>query len=115
MKHVLVQEPKSKVTLLYANQRENSIIFKEELARWQQKYPDRLHVELVLNQPSDEWSGIRDRINNFRLESMIGQKLHHARDNARFFLCGPFEFMRTAEITLLFMGLIPPKSERKIL
>ena len=104
LKHVLVHEPESKVTLLYANRRESSIIFQEELQGWQEKYPDRLQTELVLSQPSDGWMGIRGRINNLRLERMIRQKLYFAPNRARFFLCGPFELMRTAEITLLFMG-----------
>jgi ring-1,2-phenylacetyl-CoA epoxidase subunit PaaE len=104
LKYVLSFEQESHVTLLYASRRERDIIFSEELEQWQQRYPQRLEVIHVLSQPTDEWTGLRGRINNFRLESIIGQKIHFRKSDARFFLCGPFELMRIAEITLLFMG-----------
>lgn len=104
LKYVLAHEPESRVTLLYASRRERSIIFGEQLEEWQQRYPSRLKIVHVLSQPSDDWLGTRGRINNFRLERMVGESLHFPTERARFFLCGPFELMRTAEITLRFMG-----------
>ncbi|MPR34940.1 2Fe-2S iron-sulfur cluster-binding protein [Salmonirosea aquatica] len=104
LKYVLTNEPESRVTLLYASRRERSIIFGRQLAEWQRGYPDRLEIVHVLSQPTDDWLGTRGRINNFRLERMIGRYLHFPAERARFFLCGPFELMRTTEITLRFMG-----------
>ncbi len=104
LKNVLVHEPASRVTLLYASRREGSIIFRNQLEEWQQQYPDRLEIRHVLSQPTDDWTGTRGRINNFRLERMVGEFLHFSPGQAQFFLCGPFELMRTAEITLRFMG-----------
>jgi ring-1,2-phenylacetyl-CoA epoxidase subunit PaaE len=104
LKDVLVHEPTSRVTLLYASRRERSIIFGEQLEEWQQRYPKRLKIVHVLSQPSDDWTGMRGRINNFRLERMVGELLNFPAERARFFLCGPFELMRTAEITLRFLG-----------
>jgi ring-1,2-phenylacetyl-CoA epoxidase subunit PaaE len=104
LKYVLTFEPESRVTLLYASRRERDIIFYKELKTWQQRYPQRLEIMHVLSQPTDEWTGTRGRINNFRLERIVGQKIHFHPSDARFFLCGPFELMRIAEITLLFMG-----------
>lgn len=104
LKQVLVQESESRVTLLYASRRERNVIFGQRLADWQRRYPERLKIIHVLSQPTDDWTGTRGRINNFRLEQMIGKALHFPVERARFFLCGPFELMRTAEITLRFMG-----------
>ena len=104
LKYVLTFEPESRVTLLYASRRERDIIFREQLEEWQQRYPERLEIMHVLSQPTDEWTGTRGRINNTRLERIVGQKIHFQESDARFFLCGPFELMRTVEITLLFMG-----------
>lgn len=104
LKSALVDEPESRVTLLYASRREQHIIFDRQLAEWQQRYPQRLNIIHVLSQPTDDWTGTRGRINNFRLEQMIEKALHFPAERARFFLCGPFELMRTAEITLRFMG-----------
>lgn len=104
LKYVLTKEPKSRVTLLYASRRERNIIFGKQLSDWRQRYPERLEIMHVLSQPTDDWPGTRGRINNFRLERMVGKFLHFPPERARFFLCGPFELMRTAEITLRFMG-----------
>jgi len=104
LKYVLTQELESRVTLLYASRRERSIIFGKQLDDWQRRYPRRLEIRHVLSQPTDDWLGTRGRINNFRLERMMAKGLHFAPERARFFLCGPFELMRTAEITLRFMG-----------
>ena len=105
LKQVLTQVPQAQVTLLYANRRERDIIFRQQLDDWQRRYPERLRLVHVLSQPSDDWTGPRGRLNNSRLEQWVGTYLRYPPERARFFICGPFELMRTAEITLRFMGL----------
>ena len=104
LKYVLTNEPGSRVTLLYASRRERSIIFNDQLEEWQKNYPERLEIIHILSQPTEYWLGRRGRINNYRLENIVKKRLHFHAERARFFLCGPFELMRIAEITLLFMG-----------
>lgn len=104
LKHVLSSEPDDKVTLIYANRNESSTLFMEQIAIWEKRFPERLRVIHIHSQPSDRWNGIRGRINNTRLEQMISKSLFYAPENARFFICGPFELMRSAEITLHYMG-----------
>ncbi|HEV7347808.1 ferredoxin--NADP reductase [Telluribacter sp.] len=104
LKQTLSTEPESQVTLLYASRRESETIFYEQLDQWQRHFPGRLRVLHVLSQPTDDWTGQRGRLNNFRIEKWVGTSLRFAPERASFFLCGPFELMRTAEITLLFMG-----------
>lgn len=104
LKHVLLSEPASKVTLLYANRNEGSTLFMEQIRDWEMRFWDRLRVVHIHSQPSDEWNGVRGRINNTRLEQLINNSLSYAPENARFFICGPFELMRSAEITLHYMG-----------
>ena len=113
LKYILTQEPESRVTLLYASRRERSVIFYDQLEEWQQRYPDRLEIIHILSQPSDDWLGRRGRINNYRLENVVRKRLHFPADRARFFLCGPFELMRVAEITLLFMGFAPAQIRKE--
>ncbi|WP_373514909.1 2Fe-2S iron-sulfur cluster-binding protein [Persicitalea sp.] len=113
LKHALTYEPTSRVTLLYASRRERSIIFNDQLEEWQQRYPDRLEIIHILSQPSDDWTGRRGRINNYRLENIVRKRLNFATERARFFLCGPFELMRVAEITLLFMGFAPAQIRKE--
>ncbi|WP_254561262.1 ferredoxin--NADP reductase [Dyadobacter diqingensis] len=113
LKHVLSSEPDDKVTLLYANRNESSTLFMEQIAIWEKLFPERLRVIHIHSQPSDHWNGIRGRINNTRLEQMISRSLSYGPENARFFICGPFELMRSAEITLHYMGFGKDKIRRE--
>ncbi|MEO6686998.1 MAG: ferredoxin--NADP reductase [Dyadobacter sp.] len=104
LKQTLSTDSVSRVTLLYANRNEKSTLFLEKIEAWKTRYPDRLHVIHVHSQPSDHWNGVRGRINNTRLEQMIRASLFYSPDKARFFICGPFELMRSVEITLHYLG-----------
>lgn len=105
LKEALTTHPMSQVTLLYANRDERHIIFKEALHQWQQRFAGRLNVIHLLSNPSDRWPGLPARLNNSKLEKLLGEVLHSDRSKASFFVCGPFSLMRTAEITLRFMGV----------
>jgi ring-1,2-phenylacetyl-CoA epoxidase subunit PaaE len=50
-KAVLHEEPQSRVTLIYGNRNEDTIIFREHLNQLVSQYPGRLQVEHVLSQP----------------------------------------------------------------
>ena len=104
LKQALSTEKNSVVTLLYANQNENQTLFWNHIIEWQNRYPERLKVIHIHSQPSDEWNGIRGRINNTRLEQLINKSLKFQSGKAKFFICGPFELMRSMEITLHYMG-----------
>ena len=104
LKQALVSEKESVVTLIYANRSENHTLFGEAILQWQKQFPARLKVTHVHSQPNDEWTGIRGRINNTRLEQLVNKSLTFQSDRAQFFICGPFELMRSTEITLHYMG-----------
>jgi ring-1,2-phenylacetyl-CoA epoxidase subunit PaaE len=104
LKQTLVTDPESWVTLLYANRNEMSTLFMEQIGDWQARFPTRLRVIHIHSQPSDHWDGIRGRINNTRLEQMIKKAMYYPASQARFFICGPFELMRSVEITLHYLG-----------
>ena len=103
LKQMLSTDPKSRITLLYANRNERTTLFMNDILGWQNRFPDRFHVIHIHSQPSDDWNGVRGRINNTRLEQMVNKALVHDRSKAKFFICGPFELMRSAEITLHYM------------
>lgn len=54
IKSILVEEPLSKVLLIYGNQSAQSTIFKNELAHLQQVYSDRLRVSFVYSKEKVE-------------------------------------------------------------
>lgn len=104
LKQTLTTNVRSQVTLLYANKNEKSTLFLEKIEAWKTRYPERLHVVHIHSNPSDHWNGVRGRINNTRLEQMIKVAMFYKPERANFFICGPFELMRSVEITLHYLG-----------
>jgi ring-1,2-phenylacetyl-CoA epoxidase subunit PaaE len=104
LKQTLTQEKESHVTLLYASRNTKAALFHDQIQHWQRQFPDRLNVIHIHSQPTDDWNGMRGRINNTRLEQLVNKSLHYDAKHARFFVCGPYELMRSVEITLHFMG-----------
>jgi len=113
LKQTLVTDPESRVTLLYANRNEMSTLFMEQISDWQVRFPTRLHVIHIHSQPSDQWNGVRGRINNTRLEQMVKKAMYYPTSQARFFICGPFELMRSVEITLHYLGFSKDQIRRE--
>lgn len=104
LKQALAKEVRSFVTLFYANRNERSTLFLDQIRQLEQRHPERLKVIHLHSQPDDDWMGIRGRINNMRLEQMLPKALHFDKSDARFFICGPSELMRTVDITLHYLG-----------
>ncbi|CAG5004706.1 3-ketosteroid-9-alpha-monooxygenase, ferredoxin reductase component [Dyadobacter sp. CECT 9275] len=104
LKETLTRDQHTYVTLIFANKNENSTLFREELQAWEKRYDDRLKIIHIHSQPDHHWTGIQGRINNMRLVQFISQNLRFEPSDASIFICGPFELMRSVEITLLYMG-----------
>ena len=126
LKSVLHEERLSKVTLLYANRNENSVIFKNELERLISEYPDRLQVAYTYSQPLQSpkpSEPVKQSITTRFLASMglakatasekqggrmtsesILKKLESlgigSKESTLYFLCGPEGFMDEATIAL---------------
>ena len=103
LKQTLSEDSATFVTLFYANRNEQNTIFLNHVNEWQRRFPDRLRVIHVHSQPSEDWQGIQGRLNNSRLEQLLAKAIHFSQKETRFFICGPFEFMRTMEITLHYL------------
>jgi len=104
MKQALISKKENNITLIYASRNTKSTLFRDRIQELQQTFPERLNVIQIHSQPSDDWTGIRGRINNTRLEQLVSKSLRFQPEHARFFICGPYELMRSMEITLHFMG-----------
>ena len=102
-KSVLHAEPQSRVSLLYGNRNEQSVIFKAELDTLQQTYPGRLLVTHVLSQPSAAWTGHQGRLN----QSVTLKLLEHLPQwpDTEYFVCGPDAMMQEAKNALRLMGV----------
>ncbi len=101
MKQVLHTEPETNVHLFYSNQNAEQTIFYQELKEEQQKHANRLHVELFL---SESKYLERARLNRNLLEKLVDTRLQYAKEDAAFFVCGPYIYMQMVEIVLITLG-----------
>ncbi|QHV98134.1 ferredoxin--NADP reductase [Spirosoma endbachense] len=113
-KQVLRTEPERRVTLLYSNSSERTIIFREELNDLQRQFPDRFRLLYLLSNPSEDWSGLRGRLNNVMLERLIPDLVGGSDPQTlHFYVCGPGDYMRMVQFTLVFSGFRPDQIRRE--
>ncbi|MDJ1506202.1 ferredoxin--NADP reductase [Xanthocytophaga agilis] len=102
-KTILHTESRSRVSVLYGNRNEQSIIFKEELASLTQKFAGRLDVIHVLSQPASSWTGHIGRLN----QSLVLKMLEHLPKwaDTEYFICGPDGMMEEAKQALRILQI----------
>lgn len=119
IKSILHLEPKSRISLLYGNKNQNSVIFKDELDRLSTDFSGRLEVIHTLSNPDENWSGMQGRIDTEKCMSFL-QNLND--ENHEYFICGPGSMIATVEEVLLAKGVkaeniyreyFTPKSDEK--
>lgn len=98
LKYILKRPGKSRLTLIYSNQKEHSVLFKDEISELSVKHSTRFRV---INMLSSEGS----RLNNQIVEQLVNDNVNFDLPGAEFYTCGPFTYMRMIRLTLLFMGI----------
>lgn len=126
IKTILEEEPQSTVHLLYGNRDEEHIIFRETLAKLEQRYAGQLGVEHILSQPKKEaakgigglfkkgkttWTGAVGRIDGKAVKRFLEENPQRTRE-AYHFVCGPTGMMQTIENSLVELGT--PKQSIKM-
>ena len=106
MKTVLAAEPLSRFTLIYANRRQRSTMFMEEIEDLKNRYLTRLVLHLVFSQEQMDAPLNTGRLDRAKLAEFVGPLIDPASiDHA--FICGPYGFNDEAEAALLAAGLPP--------
>lgn len=114
IKQVLWTEPHRRVTLLYSNASERTIIFRQELTDLQRQYPDRFRLLNLLSNPSEDWDGLRGRLNNVMLERLLPDLVGTSdTQTLGFYTCGPADYMRMIQFTIVFSGFRPDQIRRE--
>jgi len=104
MKTVLAAEPLSRFTLIYANRRQRSTMFMEELEDLKNRYLTRLVLHLVFSQEHMDLPLNSGRLSRDKLAEFIGPLIEPASiDHA--FVCGPHGVNDEAEAALLAAGV----------
>ncbi len=91
-KSLLKMEANSRVTLIYGNRSEDSIIFKNKIEELETQYGKRFTIHHLLSRPSDLWVGHKGRISQgMAIRLMKDADTDFAKDE--FYLCGPIGMM----------------------
>jgi ferredoxin-NADP reductase len=98
LKALLAYPHKGNITLIYSNQNNESILFKDDLAALAEQHPGRLKIIHLLSSEGK-------RLTNQSLEKLVNENAKFSQDSAEFYTCGPFEYMRMIRLTLLYMGI----------
>ncbi|MCH6200847.1 ferredoxin--NADP reductase [Aquiflexum sp. LQ15W] len=104
-KSVLVNEPLSKVTLIYCSRSEEQIIFKKQIESLESKYEGKLQVVHVLSQPSGDWTGLKGRLKKDMVKTILSESDFPEIEESKCFVCGPDGVMDTALAGLAEMGI----------
>lgn len=111
IKSLLHAEPKSRISLVYANRTEQSIIFKEQLYALQQQYPERLHIMHILEDTSGTIACMDGIITAERVPDLLSQ-LPFDENVTEYFLCGPQGMMDNVMKALRELN-VPPHQIHK--
>lgn len=106
---LLVQEPHSRVTLLYGNRRTSSIMFLEELEDLKNAHPGRFQLVHVLSREAPDVELFHGRLDRERLETIL-DALAPVATVDEFYLCGPFGMVTGAQALLRERGSRPSTS-----
>jgi len=104
LKSVLLFEPESSVTLIYANRTQDAVIFKSELAQLEQEYTSRFKIIHTFDTPPADWAGYSGRLSEDIIKDIVSFLPMHARD-CHHYICGPAPMMQLIEETLQKVGV----------
>jgi ring-1,2-phenylacetyl-CoA epoxidase subunit PaaE len=105
MASTLADEPASRFTLVYGNQRINTIMFNEALQDLKDRYPARVSLIHVLSRQAQEVELLHGRVDEAKVAELL-RTILPAGDIEEAFICGP-EGMIDATQGALLAGGVP--------
>ena len=104
VKHALVAEPRTEVTLFYGNRAPDTILFREELEDLKDRYLGRFALLHVLSRSDTDAPLLKGRIDGAKVKA-FALKLLRLEDVAHVFLCGPGSMIKEARNALIELRL----------
>ena len=106
IKTVLLSDDKNTATLVYCNQDEASIIYKQELSHWAKRCPKRLRVEHFLSRQKTLKKGFQSRLSPAGFQQVLTKSKSCFHDlDFEYYLCGPAPLMKMSEEVLITRGV----------
>lgn len=105
LKTLLKKELNYKIHLIYSNHDERSIIFKDQIDELYEIHKHRFNCVHILSNPKGPMKdSVHAHLNGMLLENLLEENLHHGKEKAVFYVCGPFAYMRMIMIDLPVLG-----------
>jgi ring-1,2-phenylacetyl-CoA epoxidase subunit PaaE len=106
MATTLAEDPASRFTLVYCNQRTNTIMFNEALQDLKDRYPERVSLVHLLSRQTQEVPLLQGRLDEPKVRELLATLLPVA-DIDEAFVCGPEGMIEGTEAALRAAGLAP--------
>jgi len=111
LKAIFSEPGESHITLVYSNRNIKSTLFYAELNQMAIAYVKRFTLIYLF---SESENGLRTRrLNNELVVQLVSNNLKYAPNDADFFLCGPFVYMRMIKLTLVAMHFKPSQVRKE--
>jgi ring-1,2-phenylacetyl-CoA epoxidase subunit PaaE len=104
VKHALMAEPRTEVTLFYGNRSAGTILFRDELEDLKDRHIARFALLHVLSRSAADAPLLQGRIDGAKMKA-FAQKLLRVEDVAHVFLCGPGTMIKEARNAFIELGL----------
>jgi ring-1,2-phenylacetyl-CoA epoxidase subunit PaaE len=104
MAHSLATEPASHFTLVYGNQRSNTIMFNEALQDLKDRYSERVSLIHVLSRQPQEVDLFHGRLDEAKLNLLLSQVVPTGQIT-EVFICGPEAMIEGAERAVAHAGI----------
>ncbi len=102
LRHITDNKVNGAFTLLYTNKTRDSILYYDEIKELGKRNPSIKTVFTLTQEPPDDWSGERGRIN----PDMVKKYVSNLSDSTWYF-CGPVEFVKAVKDQVLNNGAKP--------
>lgn len=113
-KTLLATQPNGKVSLVYANRDQNSIIFKNTLDQLVEKYGDRISITQFLENAPESWTGHTGYFTEDALQQIITEDTADINNpNVEYMTCGPEPMMNIVMSTLNTLGISESRQHKE--
>jgi len=102
---IMMHEPGSQVTLVYANRNPESVIFKNALADIEKQYSGRFKVIHSYDQAPFTWFGLKGFLTEDKVVNLLHQKIGGSFASYQYYICGPSPMMDVVKKALSKAGV----------
>jgi ring-1,2-phenylacetyl-CoA epoxidase subunit PaaE len=111
LKSALLEEPRSRIHLIYSNSNIHSAIFYEQLQQLALQYPEQLNIIWLF---SNALNIFEARLGTFNLQRIIAENLQFEQQDALVYTCGPYNYMLMVLITCRSLGIPESHIRREV-